>query len=157
MIINKPQYNSTKLDGPAPSSPIVQMTVTSYKDLGLVPVDAKYPRKDGKTTVDTVEVIFTSPAGEQAKKDYQKSLNEKAKLFELVVAATGQIPGESFNMDDLLGKNVQVVGTLKTSAKGNKYYKVTSTVPGAPGQPVAKAPAPKPQGQVTAAPATVGW
>jgi len=156
-MVNKPQSNGTKLDGPSPSAPIVQATVTGVKDLGMVPVDPKFPRTDGKTSVHKAEIIFSTAAGEQAKKDYTVSLHEKAALRALIIAATGTIPTESFDIEQLVGTNVQLVGQKKVSQKGNAYYKITSVVPGAPGQPVAKAPAPKPQAAAAPATANVGW
>jgi hypothetical protein len=157
-MVNKPQSNGTKLDGPPPSAAIVKMTITGIKDLGMVPVDPKFPRQDGKTSVHKAEVIFSSVAGEQAKKDYTVSLHEKAGLRALIIAATGTVPAESFDIDQLIGTNVQVVGQKKVSQKGNPYYKITSVVPGDPSQPVAKAPAPKPQAAAVGTPAVnPGW
>jgi hypothetical protein len=155
-MVNKPQSNGTKLDGPPPSSPIVKMTITGIKDLGMVPVDPKFPRTDGKTSVHKAEVIFSSVAGEQAKKDFTVSLHEKAGLRALIIAATGTVPSESFDLDALVGANVQVVGQQKVSQKGNPYYKIASIVPGDPNQPTAKAPAPK-AAAIPAATASVGW
>lgn len=152
--VTKPQNMGTKLDGPPPADGIVQATITSVKDLGMVQVDPKFPRNDGKTSVHKAEVIFSTAAGQQAKKDYTVSLHEKSALLPLIIAATGSAPGDGFDLETLVGRNVQLVGVRKTSQKGNAYFKITTVAPGAEGQPVAKAPTAKPAVAAAAVPAT---
>jgi len=155
--VNKPQNLGTKLDGPPPPDGIVQATVTSVKDLGMVPVDPKFPRQDGKTTVHKAEVIFSTVDGAQAKKDYTVSLHEKSALLPLITALNGAAPADGFDLEQLIGKNCQLVGVRKTSQKGNQYFKISTVAPGAPGQPIATAPLPKPQGNTAPATANVGF
>ena len=159
------QYKGTKITGPQPTLPIVQATITAVNDLGLVKVNPAYPRKDGKTEVPQLEVIFTTPAGEQAKREYAPSLyynpatGIEAGFRKLIVAATGADPRDTYELAELqaalIGRNVQLVGVSKKSAKGTQYYKVTSVVPAAPGQVTATAP--KAQTAVAITTQTPGW
>ena len=140
--VQKQEYKGTKLDGPPMPAGINPATLTAVKDLGMVKVDPKYPRQDGKTEVHQAEFVFTGANGTQVKKDATVSLHEKAFINKLIVAMTGTAPGESFDLETLIGKNVVLLTEIKVSQKGKQYSKITGVAPAQAGQPVFSAPAP---------------
>lgn len=131
--ITKPANNGTKLENPLPGG-IQPATITGVKDLGLVPVDAKFPRTDGKTHVHKAEIVFTGANGGQAKKDATVSIHEKSFIFKLASAVNGSAPGDGFDLDSLVGKNLILLTEAKVSSKGNKYAKVVGVSAAQPGQ-----------------------
>jgi hypothetical protein len=60
----------------------------------------------------------------------------------LIVAATGKAPGESYDIETLVGQNVTLITESKTSKKGNTYAKITAVAPAGAGQTKFTAPPP---------------
>lgn len=131
--IAKPANNGTKVENPLPGG-IQPVTITGIKDLGMVAVDAKFVRADGKTHVHKAEIIFTGANGGQCKKDATVSIHEKSFVYKLVLAVNGVPPADNFDLESLIGKNLIVLTEAKVSSKGNKYAKVTGVSGAQPGQ-----------------------
>jgi hypothetical protein len=154
-ILAAKPINMTKLDGPPMAAGLIPATITAVKDLGMVTVNPAFAKTPGEQK-HKVEIIFTAADGSQARREYTLSLHEKSSLVPLIVAATGQTPTESFDVETLIGKNLTLITTQqKSKVSGNLYAKVSGVGPASPNQPVAKAPAPR----SNQAPATqnVGW
>lgn len=71
----------------------------------------------------TVVARFTNAEGEEASRFYTPSLHEKATLAKDLIALDGAIPA-SFDIEQLVGRQVQVLVTTKTKPDGNISAKV---------------------------------
>ena len=112
------------------------VTITEVKDLGVQ--DGPYGAKH------QLYLTFTTTAGKSMRKYYTASINEKATLYKDVKAITGKAPVKEFDVESLVGKNLQIVVTHEEGKDGKVRGKIAAFLKAAPGQAQAKA-APKAQ------------
>jgi len=86
-------------------------------------------------------LTFTTNSGKSMRKYYTASINEKATLYKDVKAITGKAPVKEFDVESLVGKNLQIVVTHEEGKDGKVRGKIAAFLKAAPGQTAAKAQA----------------
>lgn len=104
-----------------------QAVITSVKDLGV--------RDSGYGPKQSYVAEFTNAAGETASRFYSPSLFEKSKLAIDLLALDGKVP-ETFTLNKLIGRQVQVLAKQAINKKGYPAAKVTDVMPPVAGQAV---------------------
>lgn len=119
------------------------VTITEVKDLGEQ--DTPFGKKH------QLYLNFTNTAGKSMRKYYTASINEKATLYKDIKAITGKAPVKEFDVDTLVGRNLQIVVTHEEGKDGKVRGKIAAFLKAAAGQSMAKAQ-PRPAGPVAAGP-----
>jgi hypothetical protein len=141
-----------------------QLVISEVKDLGMVPLNpvivAKNKQqaiKEGKDPSKVkleshqVRLRYVDAAGKSVIEQFTVSLHERSKLRPRVTQIIGGDPGEKFDLETLVGKQVQGIIT-HVERNGKKYANITAIFKAAPGQAVVPPATGKPNGgPVTAA------
>jgi hypothetical protein len=141
---------------------VQQVVIAEIKDLGMVPVnplilaknraDAQKKGEDPnkvKTEQHKVRFRYVDANGDSIIEQFTVSLHKNSRLLPRVTSILGRDPGASFDLETLVGKQIQIVVT-HTENGGKKYANVQAVLKPAPGQNV-PIPTPKGTGPVTAA------
>lgn len=101
--------------------------ISQVKDLGI--------QKTAFGDKHTVVARFVNAEGEEASRFYTPSLNEKATLAKDLIVLDGAIPAK-FDIESLVGRQVQVLVTTKTKPDGTTSAKVEKVLKPKKGQNV---------------------
>jgi hypothetical protein len=135
-----------------------QVVISEVKDLGMVPVDpiilAKNKQqaiKEGKdpNTVKTenhkVRLRYVDSKGDSVIESFTVSLHKNSRLLPRVTQIIGADPGSKFDLETLVGKQLQIVVT-HVERNGKKYANIAAVMKPAAGQAVVPPATGKPNG-----------
>jgi hypothetical protein len=133
---------------PPPAEGVQQFVISEVKDLGMEPVPADILARNKadavkkgqdpnkvKTEVHKVRIRYVNAAGESVIEKFTASLHERSKLRPRVAQIIGKDPGDKYDIDTLVGRQVQAV--ISHVVKGdNTYANIAAIMKPAPGQAV---------------------
>jgi hypothetical protein len=140
------------------------VVISEVKDLGMVPVSPEIiaknraqAQKEGKdpgkvkTEEHKVRLRYVNASGESIIEQFTVSLHERSRLLPRVKQILGRDPGSSFDLETLVGTQVQIL-VQHVERNGKKYANIAAVTKAAPGQAVVPPATSKPNGgPVTAA------
>jgi hypothetical protein len=137
---------------------VQQVVISEVKDLGLLPVPQDIIAKNRaeavkkgqdpnkvKTEVHKVRLRYVNATGDSIIEQFTVSLHERSKLLPRVTQIIGKSPGEKFDLETLVGTQIQLVVT-HTDKGDKKYANVAAVMKPAPGQAVVPPATGKPNG-----------
>jgi hypothetical protein len=143
---------------PIPAEGLQQFVISEVKDLGMeaVPADilarnradavkkGQDPNKV-KTEVHKARIRYVNADGDSVIEKFTVSMHERSKLRPRVAQIIGKDPGDKFDLETLVGRQVQAV--VSHVVKGDKTYaNVAAIMKPAPGQAVVPPATGKPNG-----------
>src|SRR6266404_2290946 len=114
-----------------PATGVYDAVFADYVDLGLVP--STY--KGVTTTKHKVRLVWILNAKDKEGNNFRLfqrvtvSMGKKATLFTIVKDVIGKVPDVPFDLETLIGKNVQLVAALEKADDGNEYANIKAILP----------------------------
>lgn len=123
LVVKKSQGNFTLMP-----EGTQQVVIASVENLGKVNT-AFGPKLKAR-------VRFAASDGSTVIRDYTQSLHEKSRLYRDIKSITGKAPTDDFDVETLIGRQIQVVIQHETGTNGKTYANIAAIMQPVRGQNV---------------------